>query len=181
MAVVTSASEHLQSETEPEEGVEVHTHTGTISDEEELFALKGEGRNNPDGINEDEAAPEPEPEPEPGSSKWAWAAGGIFLTLCIVLLSGGGTYAYSVVASKTHGAKNVDVAASIEDEVEEDCGEDAYGRRQLDIDSGEDDDGYLKQYDQYQRWLDSYDYEMPSNEPTHSAKSGKCKSAKSEE
>ena len=180
MAVVTSASEHLvQSETEPEEGVEVHTHTGTISDEEELFALKGEGRNNPDGINEDEAAPDPEL--EPGSSKWAWAAGGIFLTLCVVLLSGGGTYAHSMVASKTHGAKNVDVAASIEDEVEEDCGEDANGRRQLDIDSGEDDDGYLKQYDQYQRWLDSYDYEMPSNEPTHSAKSGKCKSAKSEE
>ena len=179
MAVVTSASEHLQSETEPEEGVEVHTNTGTISDEEELFALKGEGRNNPDGINEDEAAPDPEL--EPGSSKWAWAAGGIFLTLCIVLLSGGGTYAHSMVASKTHGAKNVDVAASIEDEVEEDCGEDANGRRQLDIDSGEDDDGYLKQYDQYQRWLDAYDYEMPSNEPTHSAKSGKCKSAKSEE
>jgi hypothetical protein len=102
MAVVTSASD-LQSKTEPEakEGVEAHTHTGMISDEEELFALKvkGEGRNNPDGINEDEAAPEPEAEPV--SSKWAWAAGGILLTLCVVLLSGGGTYAYSVVASKT--------------------------------------------------------------------------------
>mmetsp|Transcript_22038 Transcript_22038/g.33698 ORF Transcript_22038/g.33698 Transcript_22038/m.33698 type:complete len:181 (+) Transcript_22038:87-629(+) len=180
MAVVTSASEHLQSETEPEEGVEVHTHTGTISDEEELFALKGEGRNNPDGINEDEAAPDPEL--EPGSSKWAWAAGGIFLTLCIVLLSGGGTYAHSMVASKTHGAKNVDVVASIEDEVEEDCDEDAYGRRKLDIDSGEDDDGYgvLGGYDQYHRWLDDSGSE-PTKKPTHSAKSGKCKSAKSEE
>ena len=85
-----------------------------------------------------------------------------------------------MVASKTHGAKNVDVAASIEDEVEDDCGEDAYGRRKLDIDSGEDDDGYgvLGGYDQYNRWLDDSGSE-PTKKPTNSAKSGKCKSAKS--
>ena len=133
MAVVTS---HPLSGTEPEEGVEVqtHTYTGTISDaDEEMFVLEGEN---------------PEPERRGGifgRGKWAWAAVGILLTLCVVLLSGGGTYTYRVVASKTQGAKNVDVAASIEDEVEEDCDEDVYGsrRRKLNIDSGEDDDDYM--------------------------------------
>lgn len=144
MKVVAAAQP--QSQSDPEEGIEIPTTT--------IFEASDETT--------------PERSSSFGFGRWwKWAAAGIFLTLGVIVLASG---TYGVVATKNQEANNV--YASPLEEVDDtppcpcDCPPDddvviGYDdrRKRRHLDGGVDDDGYgpLGGYDQNHRWLDGYD------------------------